>query len=200
MAPPGDSKTFFKAEGGRGQTNPKDLEELVRKANKTSGDRTGVNGILLGPPGAGKGTQVNYLNMSMLGLLKSLSCWSWSMLRKSVYESGLSDHRYGIWALPLLLTIRTPPPPASVVKLWVPSLNKRSECQPVPFLRKRKTNEISSKDLGYWCSYPSRNDFWRTPLPRISLSFSVAAIRWRWKHCPVEEYFSQRHLGGKGHP
>ena len=188
MAPPGDSKTFFKAEGGRGQTNPKDLEELVGKANKTSGDRTGVNGILLGPPGAGKGTQVNYLNMSMLGLLKSLSCWSWSMLRKSVYESGLSDHRYGIWALPLLLTIRTPPPPpASVVKLWVPSLNKRSECQPVPFLRKR-------------CKYPSRNDFWRTPLPRISLSFSVAAIRWRWKHCPVEEYFSQRHLGGKGHP
>ena len=190
MAPPGDSKTFFKAEGGRGQTNPKDLEELVRKANKTSGDRTGVNGILLGPPGAGKGTQVNYLNTSMLGLLKSLSCWSWSMLRKSVYESGLSDHRYGIWALPLLLTT-PPPPPPPVVKLWVPSLNKRSECQPVPFLRKRKTNEISSKDLGYWCSYPSRNDFWRTPLPRISLSFSVATIRWRWKYCPE---------GGKGHP
>lgn len=197
MAPPGDSKTFFKAEGGRGQTNPKNLEELVRKANKTSGDRTGVNGILLGPPGAGKGTQVNYLNTSMLGLLKSLCCWSWSMLRKSVYESGLSDHRYGIWALPLLLTIRPP--------LWSnyefhPLINKRSECTPFPFLRKRKTNEISSKDLGYWCSYPSRNDFWRTPLPRISLSFSVAAIRWRWKHCPVEEYFSQRHLGGKGHP
>ena len=150
MAPPGDSKTFFKAEGGRGQTNPKDLEELVGKANKTSGDRTGVNGILLGPPGAGKGTQVNYLNMSMLGLLKSLSCWFWSMLRKSVYESGLSDHRYGIWALPLLLIIRTPPPSASVVKLWVPSLNKRSECQPVPFLRKRKTKfhqKISGTDV-----------------------------------------------------
>ena len=165
MAPPGDSKTFFKAEGGRGQTNPKDLEELVRKANKTSGDRTGVNGILLGPPGAGKGTQVNYLNMSMLGLLKSFSCWSWSMLRKSVYESGLFDQSFGLWALPLLLTIRTPPPP-----LWsnyeFHLLNKRSECQPVPFLRKIKTNEISSKDHGYWCSYPSRNGFWVTPSPQ----------------------------------
>lgn len=162
MAPPGDSKTFFKAEGGRGQTNPKDLEELVRKANKTSGDRTGVNGILLGPPGAGKGTQVNYLNMSMLGLLKSFSCWSWSMLRKYVYESGLSDHRY----MGLLLTIRTPPPPLLWSNYEFHPLNKRSECQPVPFLRKRKTNEISSKDHGYWCSYPSRNDFWRTPSPQ----------------------------------
>ena len=182
MAPPGDSKTFFKAEGGRGQTNPKDLEELVRKANKTSGDRTGVNGILLGPPGAGKGTQVNYLNMSVLGLLKSFSCWSWSMLRKSVYESGLSDHMY----MGLLLTIRgggggggggggwvfylisapPPPPPPPWSNYEFHPLNKRSECQPVPFLRKRKTNEISSKDHGYWCSYPSRNDFWRTPSPQ----------------------------------
>ena len=37
MAPPGDSKTFFKAEGGRGQQSPNDLQEMVAKANKLGG-------------------------------------------------------------------------------------------------------------------------------------------------------------------
>ena len=158
MAPPGDSKTFFKAEGGRGQTNPKDLEELVRKANKTSGDRTGVNGILLGPPGAGKGTQVNYLNTSMLGLLKFLSCWSWSMLRKSVYESGLSDHRYGIWALPLLLTIHPPPPPLWSNYEFHPLIKDRS-ANLFLFYEKEKQTKFHQKILGTDVATPPEMTF-----------------------------------------
>ena len=58
MAPSPDARTFFKTEGERGQPGPGDLRELVDKANKSGKERTGVNGILLGPPGAEKGTLV----------------------------------------------------------------------------------------------------------------------------------------------
>ena len=54
MAPLPDAKTFFKTEGGRGQPESSDLRELVVKANKSGKERTGVNGILLGPA-LGKG-------------------------------------------------------------------------------------------------------------------------------------------------
>ena len=58
MAPSPDARTFFKTEGGRGQPGPGDLRELVDKADKSEKERTGVNGILLGPPGAENGMQV----------------------------------------------------------------------------------------------------------------------------------------------
>ena len=70
MAPLPDAKTFFKTEGGRGQPESSDLRELVDKANKSGKERTGVNGILLGPAVGKERRFVNYVS-KLLNMIKA---------------------------------------------------------------------------------------------------------------------------------
>lgn len=100
------------------------------------------------------------------------------MLRKSVYESGLSDHRYGIWALELLLTIRTPPPRLLCGQIMssIPLIKDRS-ANLFPFYEKEKQMKFHQKIMGTDVATPLEMTFEEPPLPRVSLSFSGAAIR-----------------------
>ena len=70
MAPLPDAKTFFNNKGGRGQPESSDLRELVDKANKSGKERTGVNGILLGPALGKERRFVNYVS-KLLNIFKS---------------------------------------------------------------------------------------------------------------------------------
>ena len=82
------------------------------------------------------------------------------MLRKSVYESGLSDHRYGIWALPFLLTIPPPPPPPLCGQIMssIPLIKDRS-ANPFPFYEKEKETKFHQKIVGTDVATPPEMTF-----------------------------------------
>ena len=81
------------------------------------------------------------------------------MLRKSVYESGLSDHSYGIWALPLLLTIRTPPPPLCGQIMSSIFLIKDRSANLFPFYEKEKQTKFHQKIMGTDVATPPEMTF-----------------------------------------
>jgi hypothetical protein len=52
-------KLFVKFDPGRGNSNAPIVEDLIKKSGLSSAScDQGARGIFLGPPGAGKGTQV----------------------------------------------------------------------------------------------------------------------------------------------
>lgn len=90
------------------------------------------------------------------------------------------------------IIINYPPPPLWSNYEFHPLIKDRS-ANLFLFYEKEKQTKFHQKILGTDVATPPEMTF-EEPL---SPGFHCPSV---WKHCPVEEYFSQRHLGGKGHP
>ena len=81
------------------------------------------------------------------------------MLRKSVYESGLSDHRFCFWALHFFFTIPPPPPPPLWSNYEFHPLIKDRSANLFLFYEKEKQTKFHRKILGTDVATPPEMTF-----------------------------------------